>query len=171
MEDTSPKHHDSIEILARHLEGVEIAMMCTLSPEGGMRSRPMATQEVSFDGDLWFFTSRDMPVAEEIRRNPHVNLAYEDSRKHRFVSVSGSAQLVDDIRKASELWRPHYKTWFPRGLDDPDLTLIRVHVEHAEIWDPPSKPMTQMLSFARSVMTGRPYEGEPPEHQWIDLTG
>ncbi len=171
MEDTSPRHHENVEVLARHLEGVEVAMMSTVSPEGRIHSRPMAAQELPFDGELWFFTSRDMPVAEEIRRNPKVNLSYGDRRSHRFVSVSGHAELVDDMRKASELWNSVYKTWFPRGLDDPELTLIRVRVEHAEIWDPPSRPMTLMLSFARSVMTGKPYEGEPPEHQWIDLTG
>lgn len=34
------------------------AMLTTLTAEDDHVSRPMAVQEVEFDGDLWFFSSR-----------------------------------------------------------------------------------------------------------------
>jgi general stress protein 26 len=41
------------------------------------------------------------------------------------------------------------KAWFPDGLDDPDLALLRVHVEAAEYWDSPSSTMVHIVGFVR----------------------
>src|SRR3546814_4736602 len=49
--------------------------------------------------------------------------------------------------------------WFPKGLDDPDLALLRVAVEKAEYWDSPSAAMTYLYGYAKSRLTGRPPKG------------
>ena len=33
------------------------------------------------------------------------------------------------------LWRETWKTWFPKGQDDPDLALLRVTGDQGEYWD------------------------------------
>jgi general stress protein 26 len=43
------------KLLADKIKDVRIAMMTTAEADGTMHSRPMATQEKEFDGDLWFF--------------------------------------------------------------------------------------------------------------------
>ena len=40
--------------LATNIQGIYIATMTTLASNGKLRGRPMATQQVEFDGDLWF---------------------------------------------------------------------------------------------------------------------
>ena len=56
---------------------------------------------------------------------------------------------MDDPAKARELWSPFLKAWFPQGLDDPDLVLIRVEVESAEFWDVASKKMMTLFRLAQ----------------------
>jgi general stress protein 26 len=34
-----------------------------------------------------------------------------------------------------DLWTPEIKHWFPNGLDDPDLTLLKVDIVEVEYWD------------------------------------
>ena len=34
-----------------------------------------------------------------------------------------------------ELWSPVYKAYFPEGLDDPALRLLKVNVHKAEYWE------------------------------------
>src|SRR5208337_4347672 len=51
-----------------------------------------------------------------------------------YVSFTGHASVVQDREKMQDLWCPAYRAWFPRGLDDPELALLRVDVERAEYW-------------------------------------
>ena len=72
--------------------------------------------------------------------------------------MSGRAELVRDPVKAKALWHASYRAYFPNGPDDPDMVLIRVHVEDAEYWDPPSGLMRQLLGLAKAVATGQRFE-------------
>ena len=142
------------------ISDIQFAMMTTACPDGSLRSRPMATHPPDeFDGTLWFFThDRDAKVLE-ILENTHVNLSYAEPKKNNYVSVSGRATLVKDKAKAKELWNPLYKAWFPDGLDDPHLALIRVDVDQAEYWDAPSSKMVQLAGFVKALVTGQEAKG------------
>jgi hypothetical protein len=61
-----------------------------------------------------------------------------------------------------ELWSPWFRTWFPRGLDDPNLGLLQVHVDKAEYWDTPSSTMVQLFGVVKATLTGQP--SQPGEH-------
>jgi general stress protein 26 len=161
----------ALEQLREKIKGIRIAMLTTIDEDGSLHSRPMATQETELDGDLWFFTPATSPKVGEIGRDQRVNLSYADPDDQRYVSVSGTARLVRDRAKAKELWNPLLKAWFPQGLDDPDLALLRVHVEKAEYWDSPSSKMVQLAGFLKAVTTGKRYEPDPGENEKIELTG
>jgi general stress protein 26 len=141
---------ESIAKLNELIKDIEIAMLTTYDQDGSLHSRPMATQKVEFDGLLWFFTRASSHKVQEIEREHHVNLAYSAPDKQRYVSVSGMARLVKDRPKMEELWNPVYKAWFPDGLDDPDLALLKVSVEHAEYWDSPSSFAAQVIKFVQA---------------------
>ena len=161
--------HDDRKKLQSLIKDINFAMMTTMASDGHLRSRPMATrlEEGGFDGTLWFFTHDHEPKVHEILENPQVNLSYADPAKNDYVSVSGEATLVKDKAKAKELWNPLYKAWFPDGLDDPQLALIRVDVAQAEYWDSPNSKMVQMAGFVKALVTGRPAQGG--ENEKVDL--
>jgi general stress protein 26 len=144
----------ALEQLREKIKGIRIAMLTTIDEDGSLHSRPMATQETEGDRDLWFFTAAGSPKVGEIERDQRVNLSYADPDDQRYVSVSGTARLVRDRAKAKELWNPLLKAWFPKGLDDPELALLRVQVEKAEFWDSPSSKMVQLAGFLKAVTTG-----------------
>ena len=127
----------------------------------------MAVQQVEFDGDLWFFTSASSEKVHDVQHERHVNVSFADPGDNRYVSVSGVAETVRDPTKARQLWNPTYKAWFPNGLDDPDLALLRVRVERAEYWDSPSGPVVQLVGFMKAMTGGTRYQAG--EHREIDL--
>jgi general stress protein 26 len=137
------------------VKDIRIAMLTTIREDGMPHSRPMATQQMETDGDLWFFTGWSTHKAREIEVLPLVNVAYADPNGNTYVSVSGRAQLLRDQAKAKELWNPFYRAWFPNGLEDPDLALLKVTVEHVEYWDAPSGTMVQLAGLVKSVVTGK----------------
>ena len=157
---------ESIKKLNDLIEDVEIAMLTTID-KGVLRSRPMATQQTEFDGDLWFFTSAETHKTEEIQKDNRVNVSYALPSDNTYVSVSGKAEIVRDRAKIEELWNPIYKAWFPKGLDDPNLILLKVEVEQAEYWDSPSSTFVQLYGFLKALATGERADGG--ENKKLDL--
>jgi general stress protein 26 len=74
---------------------------------------------------------------------------------------------VHDKGKMKKLWNPLYKAWFPKGLDDPDICLLRIRVESAEYWDTPSSKMVQLAGFIKAVATGERYH--PGENRELEI--
>lgn len=158
---------DDIAKLNDMIKDIDFAMMTTVEADGSLRSRPMSTQQAESDGDLWFFSYADTPKVDEIRRDQRINLSY--SSDDTWVSVSGTATTVRDRAKMEELWSPVLKAWFPKGIEDPNLTLLKVDVEQAEYWDSSSSKMVQVVGFVKALATGK--EFEPGENEKLDLTG
>ena len=149
----SMRPEDAMRKVGLLIRGIKVAMLTTVAPDGGLHSRPMATQEVDFDGSLWFFTKASSPKVDEIRDDADVNLAYASPEDHRYVSLSGRATIVRDPDKARDLWHPSHRMWFPRGLDDPDLVLLRVDVRVAQYWDMLAGGMVVLPTSAAQART------------------
>jgi general stress protein 26 len=139
---------------------IDIAMVTSVTVEGGLRSRPLVTREFEEDGVLWFFVADDSSLAEDLREEHAVNVSYAEPKSHRYVSVTGNANLVHDPDKARRLWASSLKPYFPRGLDDPHLTLLNVRIETAEYWDAPSSKMIQLLHGRKHADPGGSGVGE-----------
>jgi general stress protein 26 len=162
---TNTERDEAIKKLATLIKDIQVAMLTTADEDGSLRSRPMATQQTEFDGTLWFFTRADSGKVHEIDRQHQVNVSYAEPKKQHYVSVSGTATLVRDLAKVKELWKPLYKAWFPEGLDDPELALLRVDVAKAEYWDSPSSKVVQIVGFLKAMTTGTMYQGG--EHEKV----
>jgi len=130
MSDLNNKHQEAVETIKELIKDIDTAMFTTVSAEG-LVSRPMKTQEVEFDGDLWFLTKKDTTKFEELLHDPRVNIVYSGKS---YVSIRGTAKIVEDLDKKKELWSPGYDTILQTSYDDPNVILIRVQAEAAEYW-------------------------------------
>jgi general stress protein 26 len=54
-------------------------------------------------------------VGQRLQADGNVNLAYANPGKDTWVSVTGSARVLDDLAKKRELFNPIAKAWFPGG--------------------------------------------------------
>jgi len=158
-----------IETLIHLTEDIKVAMLTTVTSRGAVQSRPMLAQGIDENGCLWFFTRADSKKTSEIRKDQHVNVAYVEPKDSKYVSVSGTATLVTDPAFMEQLYQPAFNSWFPAGLNTPDLILIRVQAEAAEFWDAPAGKMVELLSMAMSQITGNPYPSQLREHETVRL--
>jgi general stress protein 26 len=159
MADTEQERRDKVKEM---VADAKICMLTTMTADGRHVSRPMALQEVEFDGDLWFFSYADSDLVEQVDVNPAVNVAFSDSKHNNWISISGVAERVDDRAKAEQLWNPLLKAWFPDGLQTPELTLVKVHADSAEYWEAAhSSKVVTLLGYAKAAVTGKtPDAGE-----------
>ena len=162
-------HHnreDSIKKIQEITEGIDFCMLTSI--DGGvLRSRPMSTQQFEFDGDLWFFTNDNSHKVDEIEKDNRVCVAYSKPEDSVYLSVSGRAEMVKDRAKIEELWNPVHQAWFPEGLDDPSLCLLKVSVEQAEYWEGTSSTLVQLFGMVKAIATGQ--EADYGENEKIKL--
>ena len=144
---------------------IKITMFTTIDAEGHFVSRPMAHHLVEPDGDLWFFAERGSRVVEQITANSHVGLTLTSN--DTWISIDGEAGVVEDQAKKNELWNSWVEAWLPQGPDDPNVVLLKVDAHTAEYWDTPGGTVASLLSFAKSKLTGEPYQGT--DRETVDL--
>lgn len=132
-EDKKLTREEHVEKVRQLIKDSDIALLTTVTPDG-LETRPMMTQEVEFDGDLWFLTLKDTAKVTEIKENPAVNVGYVHKNKS-FVSIRGVAEVVDDTEKKEELWSKAYEAMFDVEAKDPSLILLKVLVQSVEYWE------------------------------------
>jgi general stress protein 26 len=144
--------HDKIWHMIRK---VGVAML-TSDDDGVLRSRPMAASQKGFDGVLWFFTREHAAKVAEVRQDPLVCVSYADPGSQTYVSLSGRASLVTDPPVLADHWHESLRTWFPKGLQDKELALLKVDVDQGEYWDAPSSTMIHAYGYVKARLTGEP---------------
>ena len=137
------------------MKGIGFAMLTT-EDAGNLRARPMAASQAGFDGTLWFFTKASSHKVREVGSEEHVGVTYADSGQQNYVSLSGTATLVTDKPSIEAHWSEWARTWFPKGVSDPDIALLKVTVTAAEYWDAPNSMMVHAYGYVKAVVTGEP---------------
>ena len=165
-EETTPTREESIARLAEMVKEIRIAMLTTIGTDGKLHSRPMATQETPFAGEVLFLTGVESGKVEDIREDQEVNLTY-CGEKHIFVTMTGRATISNDRALIAALWSPIYKAWFPDGATDPSIRVLRIKIEEAEYWSASSNSIVRNLGILARAATG----GKAPvgEHGRITL--
>lgn len=144
---------------------MEIALMTTRRPDGSLVTRPMATQDRGPHADLWFVTSIETHKVEELEADPNVCLGYYDNGSKEWVSVSGTASLVQDRAKIRELYQPDWKAYFEDeggrrdgGPDDPRLALVLVDAHSVHYMKSRFSKPRALFEIARRMVTGKAAE-------------
>jgi general stress protein 26 len=112
-----------------------------------------------FGGVLWFFTDERSRKVQELTSGVPVSVICQSDEHSAYLHLTGTATTVRDLPKMRELYSPTLRTWFPDGLDDPHLTLIRFEAASGAYWESPFGLLQVALSFAKSVATGVPSKG------------
>ncbi|WEK60922.1 MAG: pyridoxamine 5'-phosphate oxidase family protein [Candidatus Microbacterium colombiense] len=153
MTDTTP-----VQRVAELIKDFRFAMLTTRNAEDRLVAHPLTVQDAEFDGDLWFLVSKGATFVTDLRADKRVGVSL--SSNDAWVSLSGTAGLVDDRAKVHELWSPTVEAWFTNGPDDPDVGLLKFSAESAEYWDSPGGRIASIFSFVKSKITGEPLDAE-----------
>jgi general stress protein 26 len=134
------------------------AMMITHASNGDLlHVRPLALQgdPSTFGGVLWFFTDERSRKVQEAAGWEPVSIVCQNDQKSVYLHLAGVATVVRDRAKMRELYSPVLKTWFPDGLEDPHLTLIKFEANSGAYWDSPGGMLQSLAAFGVSMVTGR----------------
>lgn len=100
-----------------------------------------------------------LTLAEQIEKYPTVAIAFADPGASDYVSITGDGEVTNDRAKIKELWSPFAKAWWD-GPDDPQIRLVTVRPDNAELWEGPSKLIAYAVMLTAAATGAKPPVGE-----------
>ncbi|MEN2488263.1 pyridoxamine 5'-phosphate oxidase family protein [Flavobacterium sp. B11] len=141
---------DKIKDLAEH---IKTCMFCTYN-EYRLQSRPMSVQKIDDLGNLWFLSDRNSSQNAEITLNPMVEIFFSEPHD-KFLTLHGTASISYDRETIEKLWNPIVKIWMPGGVDDPNLSVIKVVPEDGYYWNNKNGKMVAIAKMTAAFVTGK----------------
>jgi len=163
-----PEHTTDLTELRELMKSVKFCMLSTVDESGNLHSRPMVINHPEdFHGELYMFTYGGSHKCFEIGKEHRVNLSFADPSHQKYASLSGTAEIVRNRDLMEQKWTPSLNAWFPKGLDEPDIALVRVQANAAEYWDAPSSLLSHTVDFIKGKITG--VVGNAGTHKQVHL--
>jgi general stress protein 26 len=134
-----------------------VGMLTTIDGDGQFVSRPMLALLLDDDPGVYFLTHTSSAKVGQIAAQSRVALTFigPDSV---YLSVVGRAGPLQDAALVAHLWNPTYRAWFPDGVGDPDVTVLRVAVDRADYWEAPTSRVVRLIEAVAAIVTHTPYE-------------
>ena len=148
---------DALAKLRDMLKDFPIAFMVTVD-DGEVTARPIGVvgDHAAFDGTLWFITDKRSRKVGAIEAGATTTLLFQNDKEGNYLQLSGRASVVEDRARLEELYTTLQRTWFPKGLDDPDITLVRFDAVEGNYWDKHDSMVRLAAAFTKSLITGAP---------------
>jgi general stress protein 26 len=133
-------NHKTVEEISKRMAGIDIAILSTHTDTGHIANRPMSNNgDVQYDGTSYYFTFEQARTVAEIQANPKVSLGFAGAggifSDAIYVAVEGNAELIRDKSAFKQHWSSDLDRWFDKGVDTPNIVLIKVMATRITYWD------------------------------------
>jgi len=127
------------EVKASALELVErsaIAMVGTLDEDGAPRIVAMIVAEHDGMKTIWFSTNTSSEHVGQLERDPRacVYFAQWAQEPWRGLTLGGRMEILRDRASRERLWEDGCERFYPKGIDDPDYTVLRFTADWAKFY-------------------------------------
>lgn len=137
---------------------IDICMFVTWDGEYN-RARPLSARVHRDENAIYFLVNDDSPKNEQLAEYPKVTMAWTDSGRYKFVTVSGHAEVSNDRDKIAKLWERTDEAWWD-SAQDPDIRLITVTPDEGELWDSPGRIIATAKMALAAVTGAKPDFGD-----------
>lgn len=146
---------EALDKFKKLADEIKICMFITnANDDDHEHTRPMATIQAEENGTLWFYTDVRSIKVDEVAQKREVHLVYAHPGKESYLDVWGFAEVITDRQQIVDKWSPVVKAYFPDGVTDPNLALLKVQPSQAYYWEAETGKMVHFLKMAASIVVG-----------------
>jgi general stress protein 26 len=120
-----------IEYAKEIMKNSGFCTLITLDHEGFPRARTMDPFTPEEDLTVWLGTNPKSRKVIEIKKDPRVTLYYFDGSAAAYVTIQGTAELVNDKESKEKYWKDHWTAFYPDS--DEHYLLIKVSPNQLEL--------------------------------------
>ncbi|HEY5795220.1 MAG TPA: pyridoxamine 5'-phosphate oxidase family protein [Bosea sp. (in: a-proteobacteria)] len=146
-------HHTDQDKVWDLIDDIKFAMLVTHGGQGDeLRARPMHAHGDREEDAIYFLSDRRHHKDDEINVNDNVCVTFADNSGMRYVSVTGTATVLDDRAKVHDLWDASNRAFWD-DENDPNIRVLRVRPSMAEFWAGDGK-VVNTVKMAAAALTG-----------------
>lgn len=136
------------------VESIDFTMMETNLGSKPSHIIPMSTKKVDSFGQIWFLSNKNSEHNGNLHLDNSIQLIYADKANMEFITIFGQAEITCDKKILKELYGKMDDTWF-KGVDDPNLSAIKVIPSKAHYWDTKDNKLITLLKMGWGGLTGK----------------
>lgn len=149
------------------VKSFDVAMLTTHRSKE-MHARPMVIARLDKGMDAYLITDTDSVKVEEIDKNPHGLLTFQSARQ--FASVKGEITIDHDRALLKTMWKETWKIWFPKGIDDPKIAVLKFTAHEGEYWDNSGlQGLKYVFDATKAYISGERPKPDSDRHNKIKL--
>ncbi len=143
---------DIEERLWKALEDERTGMLGLTGPDAD-HMQPMTGFCERGPGAIWFFLRRDNHLIQSLSQGAKAMYCLNTKDHEVWACIAGSLYEQHDQERIDKYWNPVVAAWFPEGKDDPELTLLRLDLDDAQVWVSRKGPIRFALEIAKANLT------------------
>lgn len=144
---------EALDKMRALVDDIKFAMLLTDLQTQPLSAIPMTTKRVDRNGHIWFLSGLNSDHNRNIVKSPSVQLLYSDPSDMEFISIYGKASVVTDKAALEDLYDKKDDAWFT-GVDDPNLTALKIVPEEAYYWDTKQNKYISLFKMGIAALTG-----------------
>ncbi|MEO7531876.1 MAG: pyridoxamine 5'-phosphate oxidase family protein [Sediminibacterium sp.] len=145
---------EAIEKIKELATSADICMFTTSLSKLPLTARPMSTVDVDDEANIWFISMKSSNKNAEISADKRVQLFYASRNSSEYLSVYGEASIIIDKELFKDKWVVEAKAWLEEGVDDPEMSLIKVTSVDSYYWDTKHNKYIALIKMATAIITG-----------------
>lgn len=123
---------DTVELKKHFWSKLASSPFLMVGLQDGQHSEPLTAQLDEDQVDtIFFFIGKDNRMA----KGGPAMLQFVSKGHDFFACLAGTAWIDNDFAMIDKLWDNQVEAWFPGGKQDPNLALLRVDIDDAEMWE------------------------------------
>ncbi|MFX1601126.1 MAG: pyridoxamine 5'-phosphate oxidase family protein [Promethearchaeota archaeon] len=83
---------------------------------------------------IYFSTNTSSSKIDHIKKNPKVAVYFCDPEQFKGLMFGGEVEIVEDMDIKRQFWLDSSIRYYPKGLEDPDYTILRFNPEDARFY-------------------------------------
>ena len=123
--------NDLIEAAKEIMNAVPSCAFITIDDKGIPRVRAMETIVPDSDMTVWFVTNPKSRKVQQVKKNNKVTLYYLNADNSGYVTIHGTAFLVDELNEKKKRWKEQWSQHYPNKYDD--CLLIKIVPQWMEV--------------------------------------
>jgi general stress protein 26 len=124
-----------LEVAVRIMRAAPYCFLVTLGENGHASARLMDPFEPEEDMRIWFGASPRSRKVREVRAHGRATVCYESVEERAYVTLQGSARIVEDQALRKLHWKDAWKRFWPDGPLAGDYVLVAVDPDRIELMD------------------------------------
>jgi general stress protein 26 len=147
---------ETLNIVTATIKAAEFCFLITAGENGHAHARLMQPFGAEKDLTIWMGLSPHSRKAREIKINPHVTLAYQHAPEGAYVTLLGTATLVDNLDQRQHYWRDSFFEFWPEGPTGEFYILLKFIPEKIEVMNMARQAAPQPYGLKAIFLTRTP---------------